>query len=148
MTRVDFQTTLSEDFLVKVDRASMLNSLEVRAPFLDYRLVEFAFGRVPDHLRATLSERKVLPRRVAARLLPAGLDLNRKQGFSIPIHSWFRGAWGRFMEEVLGEASPDLFDRRFVKSLIMNQKRGLANSARLFALTIFELWRREYRIEI
>ena len=60
MTAADFATYLPEDILVKVDRASMLASLEVRAPFLDYRIIEFAFGSVPDALRATRTSRKVL----------------------------------------------------------------------------------------
>jgi len=83
-TRLDFQTTLVDDFLVKVDRASMLASLEVRAPFLDYRLIEFAFWRVPDRLRATESERKILTRRLAGRLLPSELDLGASRGFPFP----------------------------------------------------------------
>jgi asparagine synthase (glutamine-hydrolysing) len=145
-TRVDFQTTMVEDYLVKVDRASMLASLEVREPWLDYRLVEFAFGRVPDALRATARKRKVLSRYVAARLLPRKLDLKRKQGFSVPLDAWFRGQWGRYVDEVLREADRNLFDQRVVQSLIASQRRGHANTNRLFALTLFELWRREYRI--
>src|SRR5439155_5116191 len=73
-TAVDFQTYLAEDLLVKVDRASMLCSLEVRAPWLDPRLIDLAFRTLPDGLRATETERKILPRRLAARLLPASLD--------------------------------------------------------------------------
>lgn len=56
----DFRMYLPDDILVKVDRASMLNSLEVRAPLLDYRIIEFAFGRVPNHLRVTTKGRKIL----------------------------------------------------------------------------------------
>src|SRR5204863_1516851 len=76
-TALDFATYLADDLLVKVDRASMLTSLEVRAPWLDHRLVEFAFGRVPDSLRATEKECKVLPRRLAEHLLPPSLNLRR-----------------------------------------------------------------------
>ena len=79
----------------------MLCSLEVRAPFLDTRLIDLAFRRLPDRLRATARERKMLSRRLAARLLPAGLDLTRKQGFSLPLAQWFKGDWGRFIEDVL-----------------------------------------------
>jgi asparagine synthase (glutamine-hydrolysing) len=124
----------------------MLNALEVRLPWLDHRLVEFAFGRVPDHFRATERERKILPRHLAARLLPASLDLRRKQGFSIPLHAWFKGQWGAYMGSVLEDADRELFDRGAIQALIAGQHRGRANTARLFALTMFELWRREYRI--
>jgi asparagine synthase (glutamine-hydrolysing) len=144
MTAMDFLSYMPDDILVKVDRASMLSSLEVRAPWLDHRLIEFAFGEVPDSLRATTAARKILPRRLAQRLLPAALDLQRKQGFSLPLASWFRGSWGKFFEEVLGDASTDLFDRRTVLQLVEGQRRGRSNTNRLFALTMFELWRREY----
>src|SRR5438445_9427474 len=80
MMIADFNTYLPEDILVKVDRASMLASLEVRAPFLDYRIIEFAFGQIPDSLRATADKRKVLLKKFAKRVLPPALDINRKQG--------------------------------------------------------------------
>jgi asparagine synthase (glutamine-hydrolysing) len=135
-----------DDILVKVDRASMLCSLEVRAPFLDPRLIDLAFRRVPDHLRATATARKVLLRRLAQRLLPPSLDLTRKQGFSLPLAQWFKGDWGRFIEDVLGGATSDLFDRRSVRRLITAQRNGFVNMHRLFALVMIELWRREHRI--
>ena len=142
----DFTTTMCDGYLVKVDRASMLNSLEIRAPWLDYRLIEFAFGRVPDHLRATAQQRKILPRMLARKLLPPALDLKRKQGFSIPLATWLTGSWGTFVEDVLREADPGLFDQRAIQALLAGQRKGRANAARLFCLTMFELWRREYRI--
>ena len=144
--RTDFQTTMVDDYLVKSDRASMLYSLELRAPFLDHKLIEFAFGRVPDSLRASMNERKILLRRLAKRLLPAGLNINRKQGFSLPLSAWFKGKWGTFMTEVLMEADPAIFDKKRITSLIKGQGWGLDNVNRLFALTMFELWRREYNI--
>ena len=147
-TEADFKSTMVDAYLVKVDRASMLASLEVRAPWLDHRIVEFAFGRVPDALRATETERKILPRLLAQRLLPSTLDLTRKQGFSMPLATWFQGEWGSYIEDVLSQADSHLFDPTVIQSLIVGQRRGLANTARLFALTMFELWRREYRVRL
>ena len=148
ITAVDFQTYLVDDILVKVDRASMLCALEVRAPFLDPRLIDLAFRCVPDHLRATATEKKVLSRRLAQRLLPPALDLTRKQGFALPLPEWFKGDWGRFIEEVLTDRQADLFDRRIVRQLIAGQRVGFSNTHRLFALLMIELWRREYGITI
>ena len=147
-TMVDFQTTLMDDYLVKVDRASMLASLEVRAPFLDHRIIEFAFSRVPDTLRATETERKILLRRLAQPLLPPALDLTRKQGFTLPLAHWFKGKWGDYVKAVLRDACPQLFDQQMIQSLIAGQRRGHANTQRLFALTMFELWRREYNVTV
>ena len=146
--RADFLSYMVDDILVKVDRASMLASLETRAPFLDPAVIELAFGRVPDSLKADLRQRKILPRRLASRLLPKELDLRRKQGFSIPLHEWFRGGWGTMMRDVLLSADPLLFNRAVIERLIRQQERGLVNAHRLFALTLFELWRREYHVAL
>jgi asparagine synthase (glutamine-hydrolysing) len=147
-TSLDFRTYLVDDILVKVDRASMLCSLEVRAPFLDPRLINLAYGHVPDRLRATATERKVLLRRLAQRLLPSSIDLTRKQGFSLPLAQWFKGGWGSFMEDVLTGSDSDLFDRPSIRQLIAGQRSGFSNMHRLFALVMIELWRREYHINI
>ncbi len=145
-TEVDFQTYLVDDILAKVDRASMLTSLELRAPWLDAGLIEFAFARVPDALRAADGQRKVLLRRLAGRLLPSGTDLTRKQGFSLPLGDWFDGPWGPYVREVL--AGSDLFDRPTVEALLAGQARGRNNTQRLYALMLLELWRREYRVSL
>jgi asparagine synthase (glutamine-hydrolysing) len=148
MTTADFLTYLPEDILVKVDRASMLASLEVRAPFLDYRVIEFAFGRVPDQLRSTKSERKVLLKMLARRVLPSALDIDRKQGFSIPLHRWFKGEWGTFLSDVLRAAPPELYDPKAIAALLTGQARGFGNAQRLFNLALLELWRREYEVSV
>jgi asparagine synthase (glutamine-hydrolysing) len=145
-TRLDFMTTLVDDYLVKVDRASMLASLEVRAPFLDYRLVDFAYARLPEALRATGGDRKILLRRLARRLLPPELDIKRKQGFVIPLARWLRRDWKSFVDGVLNELDTSILDRATVHSVVAGHRSGLANTQRIFALLLFELWRREYRI--
>lgn len=145
-TRMDFGSYLAEDILVKVDRASMLNSLEVRAPFLDYRLIEFAFGKVPSHLKATTKDKKILLKHLATRVLPPEFDLQRKQGFSIPLANWLKGGVFRELFHDVLLDSQSIFDRRTVRGLVRGQDRGLSNSERLFALVLFELWRREYGV--
>ena len=147
-TRMDFANYLAEDILVKIDRASMLNSLEVRAPLLDHRLIEFAFGKVPTHLKATPQDKKILLKRLTARVLPPEFDRQRKQGFSIPLAEWLKaGPFRDMFHEVLLDAGC-LFDRRTVRGLLQGQERGRSNGERLFALVLFELWRREYAITI
>jgi asparagine synthase (glutamine-hydrolysing) len=147
-TETDFLTTLPEAYLVKVDRMSMANSLEIRTPWLDRPVVEFAFGVVPDRLRATASARKILPRRLAARLLPAGLDLTRKQGLSMPLATWFQSDWAAFVTDVLRGTPESLFEPAAIERVLALQRRGWANEQRLFALVMFELWRREYQISL
>lgn len=148
-TRLDFENYLAEDILVKVDRASMLSSLEVRAPFLDYRIIEFAFGKVPSRFKATRSSRKVLLKKLCGRLLPPTFDSERKQGFSIPLAQWLRsGPWHDFFQELLLNSEGSPFARPFVQELLDAQEAGRSHGERLFALALFELWRQEYRVTI
>jgi asparagine synthase (glutamine-hydrolysing) len=147
-TRMDFHNYLAEDLLVKVDRTSMLNSLEVRAPMLDYRLIEFAFGSVPSRLKATKSQRKILLKRLAARVLPAEFDMHRKQGFSIPLAEWLKhGPFRDLFWDTLSSPAC-MFDRSAVQDLLRWQDRGFDNGERLFALVQIELWRRHYGAEL
>jgi len=148
ITGMDFASYLPDDILVKVDRASMLSSLEVRSPFLGRDVMEFAFREVPDSLRATSMERKILTRRLASRLLPADLDLDRKQGFSLPLQAWFRGQWGKYIGEVLMDGENDVFRRKKIEQLLEQQAAGRRHTQRLFALAMFELWRREYSVSL
>ena len=143
-TRMDFNNYLAEDLLVKIDRTSMLNSLEIRAPMLDYRLVEFAFAKVPSRLKATERHKKILLKRLVDRVLPSGFDRHRKQGFSIPLSDWLRnGPFRELFWDTL-TSSDCLFDLNAVNDLFKLQDRGLDNGERLFALVQIELWRKHY----
>jgi len=145
-TAVDFSTYMVDDVLVKVDRASMLSSLEVRAPFLDSGVIDFAFGKVPDELRATGSERKVLLKRLGARLLPPELDLSRKQGFSIPLAEWLRGMWRPFVTEMASDSSPSLVSSQAIARLQALLDEGRPVESRLFCLVVLRMWERVYGI--
>lgn len=147
-TRMDFANYLAEDILVKVDRSSMLSSIEMRAPMLDHRVVEFAFGRVPSRLKASTTDKKILLKKLCERLLPQEFDRQRKQGFSIPLATWLKGGPFRDMfNDVLTDADC-VFDRSTVQHIFKWQARGCNNGERLFALIQFELWRRHYRVTI
>lgn len=145
-TRMDYLNYLAEDILVKVDRSSMLNSLEVRAPFLDCRLIDFAFSKVPSYLKATRQDKKILLKQLACRVLPSQFDRHRKQGFSIPLAAWLqKGSYRTLFSDVLLD-SRSIYDQRIVRQLLLGQDRGRGNSERLFALVLFELWRHEYGV--
>ncbi len=147
-TRMDFENYMVADILVKVDRASMLTSLEIRAPLLDHRLVEFAFGRIPSRWKATATARKLLLKKLAARVLPRGFDLERKQGFAIPLGAWLeREPWRGYFRSIL-LAGDSWFTAGPIRDLLDGQARGRLNSERLFALVIFELWRRAYGVSL
>jgi asparagine synthase (glutamine-hydrolysing) len=145
--RLDFQTYLPDDLLTKIDRAVMAHSLELRSPFLSREVVEFAFGTVPKRLKVTSFARKILLRRVAEKYLPAELDLQRKHGFTPPLSQWWRGPLGTWMTDVLLDSSCG-FDRGEVRRLLAGQQAGRRNEFRLFALAIFEVWRRGYGLSV
>ncbi|WP_188380289.1 asparagine synthase (glutamine-hydrolyzing) [Oxalicibacterium faecigallinarum] len=138
MTRTHFNSILPDDFLVKVDRASMAHSLEVRAPFLDHRLIEFAFGRLPSSWKVHNGESRRLQRILARRWLPRDLDVQRKQGFSIPLNEWLRQAGEKDLMRRM-ESLPALFNLDEVHALVRGHLAGRANGGRLFALIMLAI---------
>lgn len=135
-TRADFNSTLPDDFLVKVDRASMANSLEVRTPFLDYRMIEHAYGNIPSAWKVTHFERRRIQNLMVRAHLPKAFELNRKQGFSIPMEEWLRKADLRSRFTNLPET---IINRKELNNLIKGQIKGRANGSRLFALMMLAI---------
>ena len=135
MTRAHFGSILPDDFLVKVDRASMANSLEARTPFLDFRLIEFAFAKIPSIWKVRGSETRRIEQILARRLLPHQLDTKRKQGFSIPLDDWLRADHCQLLRNYMPYL-PDCINRDEVERLIAGLSRGRANGARLYALLV------------
>lgn len=142
----DFESYLPNDILVKVDRASMANSLEVRAPFLDHRIVEFAFKKIPNNLRVTRTERKIIPRRLAERLLPPDFDIARKQGFSIPISRWLTQDMRNEMCDEFESQFAEYFDFREVRRLISTKHVG--GVTRVFSLLMLMKWMQSRNVQI
>ena len=145
---LDFMTYMCDDILVKVDRASMLTSLEVRAPLLDPAIIEFAFSRLSPDQRTLGSGRKLLLREIARRRLPAWFDSARKQGFSIPLAAWLRGPWANLIEDLAADADHGLLDPAGVRRFLRDG-RGADNTAQqVYALAMLELWRRTYNVTL
>jgi asparagine synthase (glutamine-hydrolysing) len=137
---VDLHTWLPGDILVKADRASMANSLEMRAPLLDHALVEWA-GRLPASLKLHGREGKRVFKRAMERYLPREILYRRKQGFAEPLADQFRRGAGRIRERLLGERMLDsgLFEPGAIARLVDEHSAGrFDHSTPLWLLLVFE----------
>jgi asparagine synthase (glutamine-hydrolysing) len=145
---LDFLTYMCDDILVKVDRASMLTSLEVRAPLLDPRIIEFAFGSLAPGQRSGREGRKLLLRRLARKRLPAWFDSHRKQGFSIPLGSWLRGPWAMLIDDLANSSGDSLLEPDAVRRFVRAGHASDRVAHQMYQLAILEMWRREYRVSL
>lgn len=147
LLRTDLLTYLPEDLLVKMDRATMANSLEARSPLLDHKLVEFV-ARLPTDRKIDGSTSKVLLRAIAKELMPAAHVDRRKMGFGVPIADWFRGPLGdRFEELVLTHdaVSRDYIDQAAARAMLTAHRSGEEeNDGPLWSVLMFELWGRRW----
>lgn len=148
VTKYDFTHYMCDDILVKTDRASMSRSLEMRAPWLDKNLVEFAFSKVPTKYKVNQTNTKMLPKMLGKKKLPSTLDLNRKQGFSIPIDSLLRNTWQTNFKDELNQLPKEVFNLAYINQLLESSKKGYTNSHKLFALLIFSKWFNKYQVII
>lgn len=144
---IDFEQYLPEDILVKMDRMSMLNSLEVRSPFLGRKILDFSQS-IPNYLKADTNSSKIILRKLAKKILPTQFDLNRKQGFSIPLKQWLQQPeWNNYFKDILLDKNCS-FNKKFVTTLFTDHAAGKSNNERLYALVMLELWRKHYSISL
>ncbi|HEY1267075.1 MAG TPA: asparagine synthase (glutamine-hydrolyzing) [Candidatus Binatia bacterium] len=138
---------LQDDILVKVDRASMANGLEVRCPLLDQELVEFAC-RLPLHYKLRGLTTKYLLKKAAAGILPDGIITRKKKGFGIPISQWLGGELKNFMLDHLSERrikQQGYFNYACIRGLIDDHlKKKKDNRKLLWTLLIFQVWHEKY----
>ena len=134
---------LLDDILVKVDRCSMLNSLEVRAPFLDRELAEFVIS-LPVRYKLHGLKRKYLLKKAFADLLPPRILHRNKRGFQIPVSQWLRGRLRPLMEDLLSEealARQKFFNPVAVRRLMQAHLSGEKDlRTPLWTLMVFQLW--------
>jgi asparagine synthase (glutamine-hydrolysing) len=143
MLYVDIKTWLPDDLLMKADKMTMANSQELRVPFLDHKLVEFAFA-LPSQFKIRKNTTKYLLRKVANELVPDAIIKREKKGFFTPISRWFRGDLNQFAKEVLLDSSSacnSYFDKSYISFLLDNHKEGLSDfSENIWNLLVFEYW--------
>jgi asparagine synthase (glutamine-hydrolysing) len=144
LTRISLlqgMTYLTDDILVKVDRATMAHSLEARAPFLDYRVVELT-ARMPTRLKFAQGRGKVILRRLAGRWFPVSYLNKPKRGFVVPLKEWMQR---EMMDELDDLGRCELFSRRQVARLVSLQQRTRRDySAVLWRLMVLNRWLKQW----
>ena len=143
----DIKSYLPGDILVKVDRMSMANSLETRAPILDYRVVEYA-ATIPANLKLKDQESKYILKKTMESLLTEETLYRKKMGFSVPLAQWLRHEISSIAEEKLlnpGSGLSEFFDITEVKNIWQQHQSGERDySSELWSMLVFELWWTHY----
>lgn len=144
---VDVKSYLCDNILTKVDRMSMAVSLEARVPFLDPAVVELAF-QVPEALKTTSSQTKVLLKQVAARHVPRECIYRPKEGFSIPIKKWLNSEFRPLLNDLLDPqkiAQDGIFKVETIEQLRREHHSGRANHSHiLWSLMVFHDWKKRW----
>jgi asparagine synthase (glutamine-hydrolysing) len=139
----DFQVQLPDDYLTKVDVASMAASLEVRAPMLDVEVMETAW-RLPDRMKLHWGQRKWILKRIAARLVPADVIYRPKMGFALPLRRWFQMELGSVLERLLTDSVAAregwIVADRVARELRDHREGASDNHTRLWLILWLELW--------
>ncbi len=139
----NFGTYLVDDLLVKADRMGMANSMELRVPFLDTDLVEYAAGLPPSVLRRRGTLKYVL-RKAFSDVVPRAVLERGKQGFAVPLPDWFRGPWRKVLHERVLTADARIWewlDRDYVTARAERHFEGKMDcSQQLWALLTLETW--------
>jgi asparagine synthase (glutamine-hydrolysing) len=140
---VDIKVYLPDDILVKVDRMSMAHSLEVRVPFLDLDVVEFA-ASLPVAARVNGLAKKYILKQAVKRLLPSQIIKGRKRGFNVPLAGWMRRELGDLVHDYLAPATIERqgwFKPQAVAELVRRHQSGAVDYGRnLWALLILGIW--------
>ena len=142
----DLSNYLPGDLMFKVDYASMSHGLEVRTPFLSYKVVEFGLN-LPDSLKMSTNQNKLILRNLAGRYLDQDLLKLKKKGFAIPKSKWLRDEIYSQVSDLL--LSPDAFIHSFcrkdvIEKFMRDHKNGAERDEILWPLLIMELWHKEW----
>ncbi len=145
---VDIRTHFTDDILVKVDKASMLNSVEARAPLLDHHLAEYV-SSLPSSIRTRNGVLKYLLKKAAADILPPEILTRRKQGFEVPIKHWFRSDLTGYAHDLLDSPRArqrGIFNPQFIHNLLKAHAstKLINHGSAIWTLLCLELWFQVY----
>ena len=147
MLYVDTKVWLPDDLLNKADKMTMANGIELRVPFLDHKLVEFA-AALPDGSKLDRGSGKVILRQAMRGLLPDTIISRPKKGFPVPLAAWLRGPMRQFTAENLlpsSSACARYLDRHAIARIVQEHETGRADrSQEIWTLLVLEFWHRQF----
>lgn len=140
MMRHDFEYYLPDDILTKVDRMSMVNSLETRAPFLDKNVVKFAYS-LPVQYKIKNGITKYILKESFKNDLPNNILYRPKQGFVVPLAKWFKGELNNYFKDIIHKNNLSIFNNNTLMQLLNEHELGMKdNSDMLWTLLCFSVW--------
>lgn len=140
--QLDIQSYMVDDILTKVDRMSMLNSLEVRVPLLDHKFVELGF-KIPTSMKLRGKMKKFILKEAFKDKLPHEVISHKKQGFAVPLNSWFKGNLKEYVFDTLMDSRHlyDFLDKRSVRQVLHNSQKGSRDlSQKIWSLLFLNEW--------
>jgi asparagine synthase (glutamine-hydrolysing) len=148
MQQLDMQTYMVDDILTKVDRASMLNSLEVRVPLLDHKFAELSF-KIPSELKMKGNSGKYILKETFKDILPNEIISHKKQGFAMPLNNWFTGGLKEFAYDSLLNSKYlyNYIDDKYVKRMLSNSQKGMRDySTKIWSLLFLNEWLKQNNV--
>ena len=143
LQNLDMKSYLADDILTKVERASKINSLEVRVPILDHKFAELTF-KIPSNLKLKGTEQKYIFRKAMKKYLPEPIINGPKKGFGIPLSNWFKEELKEYVNDTLLTGTPLLskyLDQEFIKTIVEDHNYGMRDfGSRTWSLLFFEEW--------
>src|SRR5215469_1307488 len=146
MLYVDTKTWLPDDLLIKADRMTMANSIELRVPFLDHKILEFA-ARLPGNQKVRGFQMKYLLKEALANHVPSEIIRRRKEGFPNPSASWLAHDLRDMVADILLDSKSiarGYFQRAAIEELIKHNSRSVRYTPEVFSLLVLELWHRTF----
>jgi asparagine synthase (glutamine-hydrolysing) len=139
---LDFNSYIPDDLMVKVDIATMANSLESRSPLLDHKFVELA-AKIPSDLKVGVNRRKYIFKKMLESYLDEDILYRKKQGFAIPLKHWFRNELKDYIKAVLLDVDGlvlQIMRGELVEKLLVEHYDGKDNGKKLWTLMVLNLW--------
>jgi asparagine synthase (glutamine-hydrolysing) len=146
MLYVDTKTWLPDDLLIKADKITMANSIELRVPLLDHKLLEFA-ASLPVNYKLRGFTTKYIAKKTLSKRVPEAIVKRKKTGFPVPYESWLRNDLKNWLSGILLDRETiarGYFEKNAIERLIANDQQFGGFSKELFSLAVLEIWHREF----